>query len=332
MSHITLKDIARRAGVSTTTVFRVLNGKPNVNIQTRQRIVETAEALEYTPNIIARSLRIKKTDSIGVVISDIADPFFAPIVRGIENISKKKSYNIILCDTDEKYGEEVKALQLLIRKRIDGLLITPVQTNYQSIMELKRKRIPFVLLCRYFDLIEADCVTTDDVQGAFAATQHLISRGHNRILFLNGPMYVSSARERLAGYRRALMENGIEFNNSLVRKGNLTMEDGYRVIRENISEGRIRFTAVFTYSDFVALGVMRAAEEKRLRIPKDIAVVGFDDINFSSLLRIPLTTVHIPKYEIGQESMRLLCEKIEKGIDEPKKILLKTKLIVRESS
>jgi len=219
-----------------------------------------------------------------------------------------------------------------VRKRVDGLLVTPVQNKHQSIMVLKRKRIPFVLLCRYFDLIEADSVATDDVHGAFTANEHLINRGHSRILFLNGPMYVSSARERLAGYKRALMENGIEFNDSLVRKGNLTMEDGYRIMRENLSKGRIKFTAVFTYSDFVALGAMKAVEEKRLRIPKDIAIVGFDDVNFSSLLRTPLTTVHVPKYEIGQESMRLLCEKIEKGINEPRKIFLKTKLIVRESS
>lgn len=332
MSHATLKDIAKRAGVSTTTVSRAVNGKPNINIQVKQRILEIAEALEYTPNTLARSLRTKKTDSIGVVIGDIADPFFAPIVRGIENVSKKKSYNIILCDTDEKYSEEVKAVRLLMRKRVDGLIVTPAQTKYQSIMELKRKRIPFVLLCRYFDLIEADCVTTDDVQGAFAATQHLISREHNRILFLNGPVYVSSAIERLVGYKRALRDNGIEFNDSLVREGNLTMEDGYRVMRENLSKGRIRFTAVFAYSDFVALGVMKALEEKRLRTPEDIAIVGFDDVIFSSFLKIPLTTVRIPKYELGQESMRLLCERIEKGIGEPRKIVLKTKLIIRKSS
>ena len=332
MSHTTLKDIAKRAGVSTTTVSRALNGKPNINIQVKQRILEIAEALEYTPNTIARSLRVKKTDSVGVIIADIADPFFAPIVRGIENVTKKKGYDIILCDTDEKYSEEVKALQLLVRKRVDGLIVTPAQTKYQSIMELKRKRIPFVLLCRYFDLIEADCITTDDAQGAFTANQHLISRGHNKILFLNGPMYVSSARERLAGYKQALRENGIEFNDSLVSEGNLTMEDGYRVMRHHLSKGRIQFTAVFTYSDFVALGVMKALEEKRLRIPEDVAIVGFDDINFSSLLKIPLTTVRIPKYELGQESMRLLCERIERGIGEPRKVVLKTKLIIRKSS
>ncbi len=331
MSHVTLKDIGKEVGVSIVTVSRALNDKPDIGYGTKQKIREVAERLGYSPNALARGLKAKKTGSIGVLIADIADSFFASVVKGIENTAREMGYNIILCDTSEKYEWEKLAVQMMLEKRVDGLLITPSQTEYGDILELKRKKIPFVLVGRHFDLVESDYVITDDIRGAFSATDYLIKKGHKKILFINGPIYISSAKERLVGYKRALQEHAILFDKSLVKEGALKMDDGYRIMKEILSTAT-KFTAVFAYSDFVTLGVMQALEETELKIPEDIAIVGYDDVAFARFLQIPLTTVHIPKYELGREAMKLLKRKIEGEREEPQSVILETKLIVRKSA
>lgn len=331
MPHVTLKDIGKEVGVSVVTVSRALNDKPDISYETKQKIREVAERLGYSPNALARSLKTKKTGSIGVLIADIADSFFASIVKGIENTAREMGYNIILCDISEKYEWEKLAVQMMLEKRVDGLLITPCQTEYGDILELKRKKVPFVLLGRHFDVVESGYVITDDIKGAFSATDYLIKKGHKKILFINGPNYISSAKERLVGYKRALQEHAILFDKFLVREGALKMEDGYRIMKETLSAG-IKFTAVFAYCDFVVLGIMQALEEGKLKIPEDIAIVGYDDVVFARFLQVPLTTVHIPKYELGKEAMRLLKKKIDEEILEPQAVILETKLVIRKSA
>jgi len=331
MSHVTLKDIGKEVGVSIVTVSKALKNKPDISYETKQKIREVAERLGYSPNALARSLKAKKTSSVGVLIADIADPFFAPIVKGIENTAREMGYSIILCDTSEEYEQERLALDMMLEKRVDGLLITPSQTEYKDILELKRKKIPFILVGRHFELVESDYVITDDIKGAFSATDYLIKKGHKRILFINGPSYISSAKERLVGYKRALQEHAILFDKSLVREGALKMENGYRIMKEILSTG-IKFTAVFAYCDFVVLGVMQALEEVKLKIPEDIAIVGYDDVAFARFLQVPLTTVSIPKYELGKEAMKLLKKKIEGEIEELQSVTLETKLVIRKSA
>lgn len=331
MSHVTLKDIGKEVGVSATTVSRALNNKPDISYQVKQKIKEVAERLGYSPNALARSLKAKKTSSIGVLIADIADPFFAPIVKGIENTARQMGYSIILCDTGEEYEQEKLALQMMLEKRVDGLLITPCQTEYGDILELERKKVPFVLLGRHFDVVESDYVIADEIEGAFSATDYLIKKGHKKILFINGPNYISSAKERLVGYKRALQEHAVLFDKSLVKEGALKMEDGYRIMKEILFAGT-KFTAVFAYCDFVVLGIMQALEEAKLKIPEDIAIVGYDDVAFARFLQVPLTTVHIPKYELGKEAMKLLREKIEGEIQETQNVVLETKLVIRKSA
>jgi len=331
MSHVTLKDIGKEVGVSATTVSRALNNKPDISYQVKQKIKKVAERLGYSPNALARSLKAKKTSSIGVLIADIADPFFAPIVKGIENTARQMGYSIILCDTGEEYEQEKLALQMMLEKRVDGLLITPSQTEYGDILELKRKKVPFVLLGRHFDLVESDYVITDEIKGAFSATDYLIKKGHKKILFMNGPNYISSAKERLVGYKRALQEHAVLFDKSLVKEGALKMEDGYRIMKQILCS-ETKFTAVFAYCDFVVLGIMQALEEAKLKIPEDIAIVGYDDVVFAGFLQVPLTTVHIPKYELGKEAMKLLKKKIDEEILEPQAVILETKLVIRKSA
>jgi len=334
MPYVTLDDIARKAGVSIATVSRALNNKDAISSSTKETILKLAKQMGYTPNAVARGLKTHRTRTIGVVITDISDPFFAPIVRGIENAARQEGYHIILCDTNEDYQMEKEVLGTLMERRVDGLLLTPVQTSFEDILELKKKRVAFVLLCRHFDfelLVEIDSVATDDVEGACLATTHLLEKGHRRILFINGPTYVSSAKERLAGYKRALLEAGVKFDQSFIREGGIKMEDGYRITKEELN-GPVRFTAIFAYSDFVALGVMKALREANLAIPEDIALVGYDDIDVSSFLEVPLTTVRIPKYELGMQGFKLLRSRLAGEAESTQKVMLNAELVVRRST
>jgi len=331
MSHITLDDIARISGYSKSTVSRALRGDMSVKSKTREKIEKTAKRLGYTPNIIARSLRSRKTCTIGVVIADICNPFFPNVVRGIEDAAREKGYHIILCNTDEEYEKEKEAIETLVQKRVDGLLIAPAQKRFDDLLELKRKDIPFVLIGRHFDPIQMDYVVSDDVRGAFIATDYLIKKGHKRILFINGPSYISSAKERMMGYKKAFSENELKFDEKLIKEGALKMEDGYRITKEMLAS-KLDFTAIFAYSDLVAFGIIKALKEKKYKIPNDVAVVGYDNINLGFSAELPLTTVHIPKYELGTEGMKLLVTKINTQMDEPQKVVLKTKLIIRDSA
>lgn len=331
MHHVTFKDLAKAAKVSTSTLSRALNDKPDINPKTKNKILAVAKELGYTPNAVAKSLRLKKTGTLGVVIADISNPFFAAVIKGVEDTARRKGYNIILCNTDEKYETEKDAIQLLLTKRVDALLIAPAQIKDQDIVELKKRKIPFVLFGRHFEHLETDYVVSNNVQGAFLATDHLIKKGHKKILFINGPLHLSSAKERLLGYKQALLKKGIEFNYALLKQRAVRMEDGYRIMKKVLSS-ELEFTAVFTYSDFVALGVVRALREAGLRIPEDIAVVGYDDIDFISALEVPLTTVHVPKYRLGSKATQLVDKKIKGEVKKPQKLILDTQLIVRKSS
>jgi len=332
-----MRDVAREAGVSVNTVSRALSGKPDVSPNTRARILKIAERLGYRPNRLARGLRSNKTFTIGVVVTDIANPFFGALVKGVEEAARKSNYSIILQDTDEDYEREKEAIQVMLAERVDGLLITPVQTKTETIEELKEAGLPFVLLGRYFDDLETDYVVTDDVQGGYLATEHLIKLGHKRIAMINGPLHISSAKERFEGYKRALAHHGVELDESLVSAGAITMEDGYQAAQA-LFQRRKRPTAVFCYSDFVAFGVIKAIREYGLRIPDDVAIVGYDDVDFSSYIDVPLTTVRIFKEELGKQAVVLLLEKVQDEVINGKndarrgRLKLDVSLIIREST
>jgi len=332
MSHVTLRDIAKEAGVSTTTISRALNNKPDVSSKTKDKIIKIAKNLGYTPNLLAKSLRSKKSKTIGVVLADISNPFFSAVAKGVENAARKKSYSIILCNTDEEYEKEEEALQVLVEKRVDGLLITPVQKEYKDILRIKEQKIPLVLVGRHFDTIGTNSVVSDDSLGGFLATEYLIKKGHRKILYISGPLHISSASERLNGYKEALKKYKISFKKKLVRGYTAKMDEAYMLMEKLLKE-KLDFTAIFTFSDFLAFGIMRALHEEKLKIPDDVAVVGYDDIEFSSILEIPLTTVHMPKYRLGMEGTNMLIDEIEgKNSGKPQKLVIKPELIVRESA
>lgn len=331
--QVTIRDVAAATGFSVNTVSRALNDKPDVSAETKRVILETAKKLGYRPNKLARGLRSNKTQTIGVIVADIANPFFGAVVKGVAQAAREQNWSIILGNADEDYEQEEEAVQVMLAEQVDGLLITPCQKKRGTIEQLERSGLPFVLLGRRFDDLPADYVVPDEVQGGFLATKHLLEMGHTRIAMINAPLYISSAQKRLEGYKKALIQYGIDIDESLITSQALTVEEGYSVAK-SLLRCTPRPTAVFAYSDFVAFGVMKAIREAGLRIPEDIAVAGFDDVEFSSCLEVPLTTIKSPKEKMGREATKVLLEKINSAPqrNSRKEIKLEVKLIVRQST
>ncbi len=326
----TMRDVAKATGFSVNTVSRALNHKPDVNEETRKTIVEAATKMGYRPNKLARSLRSNKTHTIGVIVADIANPYFGALVKGVEKEARKRRYSVILLNTDEDYERESEAIQVVLEERVDGIIISPTQKETGTVKNLLQLGIPFVLFGRRFSDLKTNYVVTDDVHGGFLATEHLISLGHRRIGMINGPIHISSAKERFQGYQEALGRYGLKQEQSLVTAGAVTMEDGYEVAKSLLNKNP-RPTAIFAFSDFVSFGVMKAIREAGLKVPEDISVVGYDDNQFASCSETPLTTIHIPKEELGINAAKVLKEQFVDN--QPiKQVELPVDLIVRQST
>ncbi len=329
-SQVTIRDVAEAAGFSVNTVSRALNDKPDVSRETKRTILETARKLGYRPNKLARGLRSNKTQTIGVIVADIANPYFGALVKGTEAEARKYGYSVILQNTDEKYERELEAIQVMQEEQVEGIILSPTQKEKGSVEYLNELGIPFVLAGRRFLEPKTDYVVTDDVQGGFLATEHLIQLGHTRISIINGPLHISSARERLEGYRMALNKYKIKADSSLIMYGAVTMEDGYSVARSLLQQVP-RVTAIFAFSDFVAFGVLRAIREAGLKVPEDVSVVGYDDNQFAACAEVPLTTVRISTMGLGISAVRALNEKLQNR-HKTVQIELPVELVVRQSS
>ena len=330
MKYITLKMVAESAGVSVNTASRAINSKPDINEETKKRVLQVAQELGYVRNATAVALRTRKTGTIGVVIADNRNPFYAELLNGIEVAAREKNYHIILANTQRDYKKEEEAINLLLTKRVDGLLITPVQDKDEDIKNLLDANIPFVVVGRDFENIEIDAVFNDEVKGGFLATEYLIKKGHKRIALIDGFLYKSPAKGRLEGYKKALNKYRISLDESLISVGDINIEDGYERTKQML-EKNLEFTAIFTYNDMMAFGSMQAIKEKGLRIPEDIGLVGYDDIQFSSLISPSLTTIRLKKQELGIESVKLLFSRINREHKKTKKIMLDVELQIRET-
>ena len=330
MKYLTLKMVAEKAGVSVNTASRAINNKPDINEKTKKRILEIAQELGYIRNSAAVALRTKKTRTIGVVIADNRNPFYAEVLNGMEIAAREKNYHIILANTQRNYKKEEEAINLLLAKRVDGLLIAPVQDRDDDIKKLIEANIPFVIVGRDFNDIDLDAVYNDEVKGGFLATEYLIKKGHKKIAFINGVLHKSPAKGRLKGYKKALKECEIPFNDALISVGDIDVKDGYERTKKLFEKG-LDFTAIFAYNDMMAFGSMQAIKEKGLRIPEDIGLVGYDDIQFSSLISPSLTTIRLKKKELGIESVKLLFSRINGNRKKPKKIVLDVDIIARKT-
>jgi len=328
MKYITLKMVAEKAEVSVNTASRAINNKPDINLETKKRVLQIAKELGYIRNAAAVALRTKKTGTIGVVIADNRNPFYAEVLNGMEEATREKNYHIILANTQRDYRKEEEAINLLLAKRVDGLLITPVQDRDDDIKNLIDANIPFVVVGRDFENIEVDAIYNDEVKGGFLATEYLIKKGHKRIALIDGFLYKSPAKGRLEGYKKALNKYRISLDESLMSVGDINIEDGYERTKQML-EKNLDFTAIFAYNDMMAFGAMQAIKEKGLRIPQDIGLVGYDDISFSSLISPSLTTIRLKKQELGAESVKLLLSRINGNRKKMKKIMLNVELITR---
>jgi LacI family transcriptional regulator len=330
MKYITLRMVAEKAGVSVCTVSRAINNKPDINKETKKRVLKISQELGYVRNATAVALRTNRTWTIGVVIEDNRNPFYAEVLNGMEEAVRGKNYHIILTNTQRDYNKEEEAINLLLAKRVDGLLIDPVQDRDNDINSLVEANIPFVVVGRDFENIEVDAVYNDEVKGGFLATEYLIKKGHKRIALIDGFLYKSPAKGRLEGYKKALKEYGIPLDDALVSAGDIDLKDGYERTKQ-LFEKELNFNAIFAYNDMMAFGAMQAIKEKGLRIPEDIGLVGYDDIPFSSLTSPPLTTIRLKKQDLGIECVKLLLSRINNKRKKTKKIMLDVELIKRKT-
>ncbi|CEN86780.1 LacI family DNA-binding transcriptional regulator [Paraclostridium sordellii] len=328
---ITIKDIADLAGVSKTTVSKVLNNKDQkISEATRQKILDIIKETNYVPNKMAQSLVTKKTKTIGLIIPDIRNPFFTDIARGAEDKAVNEGYNIILCNTDESLYKEELAFNTLSEKMVDGIIFAPSsKTEISSTYNISNK--PIVLVDKEIDIKNLrGVVSLDNEEGTYLEIKHLVGMNHKKILYLSGPLKTQIAKDRLKGYKKALEEAKINYNEKLVIQGEYSLDWAYKTIQ---SLNDINFTAICAANDLIAIGAIKALKEKDIKIPKDISVVGFDDIQTSSIIEPQLTTIKQNSYNMGYESANILINSLEnKTINNIDKIIFKPELVIRSST
>ena len=327
-----IRDVAKRAGVAPITVSRCMNNSEHCKPETRARVEAAIVNLGYVPNRLASGLRSKRTNSLALILTDITNPFFTTIARGVEDIASERGYNVIFCNTDESVSKEKMYLQLLMEKRVDGILLVPALNGLDSIALIRKQNIPIVVLDRRLPESMTDVVRGDSEGGAYELTQLLLSLGHRQIAILNGPRDVSTSEDRLAGYRRALTEAGIPINSKREYYGAFNQESGFQMTHKALAEAQ-KPTALFAGNNFIACGVLKALHELELRVPEDIAVVGFDDLP-SALVTFPFLTVAAqPAYEMGRRAIEILLKKLDEGpSDQYQEVVLPAEIVIRQSS
>ena len=329
---VTLKDIAEETGYTINTVSRALKNKEGVAESTRELIHETAREMGYITNSIAGALRSGETKTIAVIIGDISNPHFSIMVKELEVVAKRFKYSVFVINTDEDGEMECQAVYSALSKKVDGIVICPTQRGESSIELMRKNGIPFVLLGRRFPEEDVDYVIWDDLKGGYLATQHLIETGRRRILCLSGPSYISSARERLMGYKKALSEAGLPYAKELVRETPITSGKCHEVISGLLDEGA-DFDAIFAFSDMIAYEAIWALGGRGLAVPRDVAVVGFDNIQSRLFLPVPLTTVSAPKGRVARRAMSILLRKMRgRDLDSYYHEIIDTNLVIRETA
>jgi LacI family transcriptional regulator len=334
----TISDVARHAGVSTMTVSRVVNGTGYTSAETRARVEAAIDELGYVPNALARQLRSKRTKSIALLVSDISNPFFTTIARGVEDFFVSHGYSVMFCNTDEDAAEEERYLLMLIERQIDGVLLVPARSSGESFELLHTHRVPVVVIDRRVATRNVDSVRCDSEAGAHALVQHLVELGHRRIAVLTGSESISTSADRVAGARRALQEAGLELPDDLVHYGGFNygksnQADGHRMALEMLAVPGDRPTAVLCANNFIGFGALRALRESGLRVPDQISVVAFDDLPEEWIAEPFLTVARQPAYEIGYRAATLLMDLIA-GTRQPagESVILPFELIIRRSS
>ncbi|MGD2144870.1 MAG: LacI family DNA-binding transcriptional regulator [Anaerolineae bacterium] len=328
----TIRDVAERAEVAPITVSRVINNAGYVSQETRERVEAAIAELGYVPNVLARSLRSKRTKTLALVVTDITNPFFTTVARGVEDTASAADFNVIFCNTDESETEQDKYLRVLLQKQVDGVLLVPARSTREPIELIQEQGTPVVVLDRRIPEAQVDVVRGDSEGGAYQLTRHLLSLGHRRIAVLTGPRRVSTAQDRVIGYRRAMSEVGLDSESETVLYGEFTRASGYEMAQRVLKKSP-RPTALFAGNNFIAIGALSASRDTGLEVPEDVALVGFDDLPSTLILDPFLTAACQPAYEMGQRATELLLSRLsEDTSDAYQDIVLPVELTVRGSS
>lgn len=325
-----MSDVAKLANVSPATVSRVLSNPDLVSKETREKVMEVINKVNYKPHIVARQFRTKETKIILVVVPDITSAFFSKVLRGIEHVAVQNGYQVILGDTENDTEREQEYINLLLQKQADGMVLLTARQDKTQLEEIA-EHFPMVLACEYMDGLNVPTVSIDNISSARKATEHLIQQGHTKIAHITGPINVILSRDRLRGFQQAMMSQDLEIDSAYIQEGDFTFESGYHQMLKLLALENPP-SAVFVFNDEMAMGAIKAVKDSHLSVPEDVAVVGFDNIKMSSVIEPNLTTINQPKYEIGKKAMELLLKLINGESLQKKKFVMKDELIIRESS
>ena len=327
-----IRDVAKVAGVSVSTVSHVINQTRYVSEETQAKVLAAMEDLNYKPNRLASSLRRKdkRTNTLGLLIPDSTNPFFAEVLRGVEDASFDAGYNVFLCNSDDDPNKELYYIEVLLSKQIDGIILVSEGTHGDSLVLLANNQIPSVLVDREVSGTITDSVLVDNETGGYQATEYLIELGHTRIGCIPGPSLLTPSAARVQGYRKALSEHNLIQDDDLILMGDFRAQSGFEATKKLLNLDELP-TAIFACNDLMAVGALHAADEAGLSVPGDISIVGFDDITLASFTKPPLTTIAQPSQEMGLLAAEMVIGRIENPNLPTRNEILSTSLVIRNS-
>jgi DNA-binding LacI/PurR family transcriptional regulator len=327
---VTSKDVADYAQVSVTTVSHVINRTRRVDLKTEQRVWRAINELGYRPNLLARGLRRRETRTIGLIVPDNSNPYFAELARAVEDAGFARGYSVILCNSDMSESKEAAYIELLISKCVDGVILISAAHRREKFNEFIQAGIPLITVARELNDLPVDQVLMDNQQGGYLVGKHLTALGHRRIGCIAGPRDETPSADRIVGLRRALHEAGVDLPSEQIIRGDFTYEGGHQAMA-NLLRREPKLTAVFAANDRMAIGAMNYLWQTGVRVPEDISVIGFDDIPVAAMTCPPLTTIATPKAEFARISVSMLIERINRERTEPARVVLPTRLVIRNS-
>ena len=331
----TIKNVAEMANVSITTVSRVSNGSKGVSAKTRRRVLKTIKEMGYSPSAMASGLKTRLSKSIGIAVPDTIGDFYGEVINGIESVATENEYNLIILLNHHIIKEELEAVNFFKAKKVDGAILVTTSGDDEYVNYLIEEGFDIVLLDRDPHGLKVDTVKIDNFRGGYMATQHLLNLGHSAILIIQGLSYLDSSRERFNGYKRALKDKKIEYDSTFILNGDFTIDSGYSTVKKYLDEKGLNFTAVFAANDQMAMGAIKALNDKGISVPDEVSMVGFDDSYISPYTIPPLTTIKQRREEMGKVAAELLLDRISSHNNEertPRQIIIPVELVERKSA
>lgn len=329
MKAPTIYDVAEKAGVSIATVSKVINNTGRISEKTRKKVLSIMDELNYYPSVVASALTGKRTQTIGLLLPNLANPFYAELAREMEDRADEQGYSLVICSTDYKAEKEQKYVSLLIRKRVDGFIITSGFNNVDLVQELLDQKIPVTLIAYNIARKSLNTISVDDYAGGYQATAHLAELGHKRIAVI--AEQVQSSTDRIRGYKAALNDFGLVYDDNLFSEAQATVENGKKAA-EKLLNLENPPTAIFAFNDILAIGAIEAVHKRGLSVPEDVSIIGFDNIVLAKHCYPPLTTMAQPLDEIGNQAVDLLVGEIESKVIRKQRIMLSAELVIRDST